>query len=140
MFQINGKQVFEYTGFEATDGHGSVFVNKTKKNGYGLRYQVAGAWKKKGCTYPERRSFVWMKILVYRRDKGICQSCGGNCRSDGEVQHIIPKNGGGEVCGHNLVLLCRQCHIKTFKGRRYGGVPNESAQMRLEIKNQEEDE
>ena len=26
------------------------------------------------------------------------------------------------LCGHNLVLLCRRCHLRTFK-RGYAGVP-----------------
>ena len=149
---------FDYSGFEPMDEHGSRFMNRTRKDDYGLRMQVAGPWRKEGCRGPSKASFQWMKILVFRRDEGKCQSCGVTVRyaakGSPEVQHIIPRsviaaeqypgqdfyyettnyltrrttkvphawyvNAGS--CGHNLVLLCRACHVRTFS-TGYGGVP-----------------
>jgi hypothetical protein len=132
---------FDYTGFEPMDDHGSRFHNRKKTDQYGLRYQVAGPFKPEGCAVaePRHKSYGWMRVLVWRRDERKCQSCGVTVQIDkswkevketraesdtwGEVQHIVPKKDGGTDCGHNLVLLCRKCHVATFR-RGYGGIPN----------------
>jgi len=140
---------FDYTGFEPIDPHGSRFHNVTRKDEYGLRYQVAGPYKPEGCAAWESKSFGWMRVLVWRRDARRCQACGLDCTvrgldkawnpaiedSDGEVQHILPRRNGGENCGHNLVLLCRVCHVKTFRNANYAGIPSQppGAQARLDV-------
>ena len=62
-----------------------------------------------------------------------CQSCGRvsshtvsgalHGLADGfEVQHILPRSRGGESHPRNLAVLCRPCHLITFK-LGYKGIP-----------------
>jgi len=39
-----------------------------------------------------------------------------------EIQHIKPRQDGGTNHPSNLAVLCRRCHVRTFK-RGYAGVP-----------------
>jgi 5-methylcytosine-specific restriction endonuclease McrA len=62
-----------------------------------------------------------------------CQSCGiisthtvtdtlHGSANGFEIQHILPRSRGGESHPHNLAVLCRRCHVRTFKSG-YAGVP-----------------
>lgn len=142
---------FDYGGFEPIDDHGSRFHNMSKTDEFGLRFQVAGPAKPEGCDVaePRSKSFGWMRILTWRRDGRQCQSCGIICtkrgfdvnwnptvlETDGEAQHILPRRDGGSDCGHNLVLLCRRCHVKTFRNANYAGIPGQppGSQARLDV-------
>ena len=51
-----------------------------------------------------------IKIAVWRRDGGVCVSCGS--RSNLEYDHIIPVSRGGSNTLRNIELLCEQCNRK----------------------------
>lgn len=119
--------------------HGGRLQHQVRTDEHGLRYQVAAPWRKEGCKERADISLAWMKVLVWRRDGGTCQVCGAHGKEARmEVQHIVPlvdlaadgdsaaylrvAPGGIGACGHNLVLLCRTCHLKTNR-HGYAGVP-----------------
>jgi 5-methylcytosine-specific restriction endonuclease McrA len=56
---------------------------------------------------------------IYSRDRKRCKRCGykPDLISNGNlvIHHIIPVNNGGTNDHDNLVLLCRECHIKTHR-------------------------
>lgn len=84
-----------------------------------------------------KHTYSWTAtwILVLQRDKSICRVCGSNGKGqeildkDGderrcgiEVQHIIPRSQGGADHPANLITLCRECHLLTYKNN-YEGIP-----------------
>ncbi|MEM0134145.1 MAG: HNH endonuclease [Thermoplasmatales archaeon] len=75
------------------------------------------------------------KLIVLERDDYSCRICGKSpmvsenkngverLRVEVEVHHIIPRIAGGSNSTRNLITLCKDCHIKTFKNN-YTGVPS----------------
>jgi 5-methylcytosine-specific restriction endonuclease McrA len=61
------------------------------------------------------------KKNVFVRDEFICQYCGGSCRKQPTVDHIIPKSRGGLHTWENSVTACSRCNQR--KGSR---TPNEA--------------
>lgn len=49
-----------------------------------------------------------VKILVWRRDGGMCVKCGSKERL--EFDHIIPHSKGGSDTERNIQLLCEECN------------------------------
>lgn len=74
------------------------------------------------------------KLIALERDVYKCRICGkapmlsdnkdgvDRLRVEVEVHHIIPRIAGGSDSTKNLITLCKECHIKTFKNN-YMGVP-----------------
>lgn len=50
--------------------------------------------------------------LLIEKLGGRCQVCGST--QDLEKHHIIPLEKGGPDVPQNLIVLCRECHVKTF--------------------------
>ena len=74
-----------------------------------------------GTTEPfDFHPFQWSHIrhCIYYRDAGKCRGCGVDFPISWEVHHIVPRHLGGSDHPHNLVLLCRDCHVRTL-GRDY---------------------
>ncbi len=75
------------------------------------------------------------KEIVLERDGYKCRICGrspiaheikngtSKVRFELEVHHIIPRIAGGTNSTKNLLTLCKQCHVKTFKNN-YAGLPS----------------
>lgn len=60
------------------------------------------------CFSQSRNISSTTKKIVYSRDGGICQCCGGSELL--EYDHIIPFSCGGESDASNIQLLCRKCN------------------------------
>ena len=74
-----------------------------------------------------RKDIVLSRKNILKRDNHTCQYCG--IRSvPMTIDHIIPRQGGGEDSWYNLVAACVKCNVS--KGNR---TPNE-ANMQLKIK------
>lgn len=48
-----------------------------------------------------------LRAVILDRDHHQCAYCGGEADT---VDHIIPKNNGGEDVASNLVACCRKCN------------------------------
>ncbi|MGC8562420.1 MAG: HNH endonuclease [Thermoplasmata archaeon] len=96
----------------------------------------------------EEVSIPWTtaKLIALERDRYSCRICGKSpmisenkngverLRVEVEVHHIIPRIAGGSNSTRNLITLCKDCHIKTFKNN-YTGVPTVDIKLdeRVEI-------
>jgi 5-methylcytosine-specific restriction endonuclease McrA len=60
---------------------------------------------------PSREFDYFEKVVIYRRDKGICQSCGKAVEwKDYEADHIYPHVKGGQTRIENGQVLCGTCN------------------------------
>ena len=60
------------------------------------------------CFSQSRYISVTTKKIVYARDGGICQCCGGS--QSLEYDHVIPFSCGGSSEASNIQLLCLKCN------------------------------
>ena len=60
------------------------------------------------CFSQSRYISVTTKKIVYARDGGICQCCGGS--QSLEYDHVIPFSCGGTSEASNIQLLCLKCN------------------------------
>ena len=67
--------------------------------------------KLKNYVYIKKRNIALTRKNILKRDKNICQYCG---KFDLllTIDHIIPKNKGGEDTWENLVSACSKCNFK----------------------------
>ena len=49
---------------------------------------------------------------VIKRDKSICQVCGGKAT---QLHHVLYKSHQGANISQNLICLCNRCHITVHK-------------------------
>ncbi len=59
-----------------------------------------------------KRTVVFNRRNIYKRDKGLCQYCG--CRpasDDWSIDHIHPRSKGGLSTFQNCVLSCTKCNL-----------------------------
>lgn len=75
-----------------------------------------------GTNRPHPWTFSSTKLLVIKRDMGICRCCGRKADKY-EVHHIKPREEGGSDHPANLVLLGKDCHQLTLSAPSYGGIP-----------------
>jgi 5-methylcytosine-specific restriction endonuclease McrA len=60
---------------------------------------------------PKREFDYFEKVVIYRRDKGICQLCGKNVEwKDYEADHVYPHAKGGPTRIENGQVLCGSCN------------------------------
>lgn len=58
-----------------------------------------------------RRTIVFSKSALIRRDRNMCAYCGGVYRTaDLEIEHIMPESRGGPTSFKNTVAACRTCN------------------------------
>ena len=88
----------------------SVYIWDCSRNGE--RPKVPGSWN-------------WVTRQVYDRDNGRCRCCHKqldwlNVVADRgcEYHHIIPVVIGGNSLPENVILLCRECHVKVHAALR----------------------
>ena len=92
-------------------------------------------YSKDGSTEDVNIPWSAAKLITLERDRYSCRICGKSpmisenkggverLRVEVEVHHIIPRIAGGSNSTSNLITLCKDCHIKTFKNN-YTGVPS----------------
>lgn len=58
-----------------------------------------------------------LRIIVLRRDKGLCQPCLTRNRTElaTQVDHVLPKAKGGTDDFDNLQAICGPCHDEKTK-------------------------
>lgn len=88
-----------------------------------------------GSSEVSSASWNTSKLIALERDEYKCRICGkapmiseskdgvDRLKVEVEVHHIIPRIAGGSDSTKNLITLCKECHIKTFKNN-YKGVPS----------------
>jgi hypothetical protein len=60
---------------------------------------------------PKREFDYYEKVVIYRRDKGICQNCGATVEwKNFEGDHVFPHSKGGSTSLENGQLLCSPCN------------------------------
>jgi 5-methylcytosine-specific restriction endonuclease McrA len=62
---------------------------------------------------PYQRRVPLNRRAIFARDGGKCQYCGGGAEN---VDHVVPRSGGGRHTWENVVAACRRCN--TRKGNR----------------------
>jgi 5-methylcytosine-specific restriction endonuclease McrA len=73
-----------------------------------------------------RKEVKFTRHNVFERDKNTCQYCGNHFeRSDLNIDHVLPRDRGGQTTWENVVCSCITCN--TRKGNR---LPHE-ARMQL---------
>lgn len=88
-------------------------------------------WCSTNCSYQHAMNHRWSmaRKAAVRRDRRRCVTCGSTVKL--EVNHIVPRNGGGYGwgCHHhlgNLETLCHSCHVVVTnaqqRARREAGV------------------
>ena len=71
-----------------------------------------------------------IRSQVYIRDNFTCQGCGAIFKNDAsfDIHHIIPVSRGGKNELDNLILLCKDCHMRLHgKTTRRDTISNEKA-------------
>jgi 5-methylcytosine-specific restriction endonuclease McrA len=100
------------------------------ENGRGLIHTVSIAYERPSVirlVYVVRRPRPRVRLSkreILRRDAYRCQYCGRET-TNLTLDHIIPRNRGGQHCWDNLVAACPQCN------RRKGGRTLAEARMKL---------
>lgn len=73
-----------------------------------------------------KRTVVFSRKNLWRRDKSRCQYCGVKPPPDEiTIDHVLPKSRGGTTCWENTVIACIKCNLK-----KRNKTPEESG-MRL---------
>jgi len=72
-----------------------------------------------------KRSVVFSRRSLYRRDEHACQYCGRQPGSDSlTIDHILPRSRGGPTSWENCVAACESCnHRKADRTPREAGMP-----------------
>ncbi len=64
-----------------------------------------------------RKGFPCNRKFLFIRDASTCQYCGKSLtRSDGTLDHVVPRSQGGQLSWTNIVLACKTCNQR--KGSR----------------------
>jgi 5-methylcytosine-specific restriction enzyme A len=69
-----------------------------------------------GTSAPMPPGWPQLRLAILERDRWTCQLCGAEAA---DVDHIVPRAGGGPDDPSNLRSLCRPCH-RTVTGRAAG--------------------
>jgi 5-methylcytosine-specific restriction endonuclease McrA len=111
---------------------GLIFAGKAEMllNGRGLVRTVRRAYPRPSVIrlgYMVHRPRVRVRLTkreIFRRDQRTCQYC-GRASTRLTIDHVIPRNRGGERAWSNLVTCCAECN------RKKGGRTPKMARMRL---------
>ena len=66
--------------------------------------------KLKSYIYLERRKIALTRKNIFKRDSYKCQYC-GKTNLILTIDHVIPKNKGGNDTWENLVSACKKCNL-----------------------------
>ncbi|MCL6003653.1 MAG: HNH endonuclease [Thermoplasmatales archaeon] len=103
-------------------------------------------YDREGSSEEVNSPWTTAKLIALERDGYKCRICGkapviseskkgvDRLRIEVEVHHIIPRIAGGSDSTRNLITLCKDCHIKTFKNN-YTGIPSVAIRLdeRVEV-------
>ena len=75
-----------------------------------LRFKIPEVIKLKKYIYIKHSKIPLNRQNILKRDNNTCQYCGKN-KSEITIDHIIPKDKGGNDTWNNLVVACKKCNI-----------------------------
>lgn len=111
---INNHRIMTSLGWKVSDSDMALVYTNREKLSFFLE-----AKKKKDEESERAKTFKKKRILVFKRDKGMCRYCGCGLDSNYTIDHVIPKSKSGTDDLENLVLSCRSCnsrkHTKTIE-------------------------
>ena len=81
-----------------------------------LQLPIPHVVKLKEYIFVKRKKIALTRQNILKRDGNICQYC-GSISKDMTIDHIIPKDKGGNDSWLNLVAACRKCNFN--KGNNY---------------------
>lgn len=64
-----------------------------------------------GNGHPSTRAWRRLRVVVFARDRGMCQICLKPAGSDFHVDHVVARKFGGGDDLANLQLACRTCNL-----------------------------
>ncbi|MGJ8680505.1 HNH endonuclease [Paraglaciecola sp.] len=93
-------------------------ASASKYHGFCEEHKDRGGWygneRDKGNDTARGYGWAWRKLskLIKERDKGLCQEHKrkGIFKAGSQVDHIKPREQGGNDEHSNLELLCNDCH------------------------------
>src|SRR5579885_1730881 len=80
------------------------------------------------ALYPPKQTWRNVQEWFYEQ-AGTCRKCG--TRLDLQVDHIVPKEEGGEDRLDNFQILCRRCNVTKRPSHKNGGVTYLTAESAL---------
>lgn len=112
----------------AVTRYGSIPIKVTKQCvRCGTEFETKLGWKKFCCTrcqqldnrernekIVKRDSYYQLRFSIMARDGFRCRYCGRSAQDDGvklNVDHIVPKDKGGNNEPSNLITACQDCNV-----------------------------
>ena len=75
-----------------------------------LKFNIPEVIKLKNYIYIKHSKIPLTRKNILKRDNNICQYCGKN-KSEITIDHILPKDKGGNDSWNNLVVACKRCNM-----------------------------
>ena len=75
-----------------------------------LKFNIPEVIKLKNYIYIKHSKIPLTRKNILKRDNNICQYCGKN-KSEITIDHVLPKDKGGNDTWNNLVVACKRCNM-----------------------------
>ena len=75
-----------------------------------LKFNIPEVIKLKNYIYIKHSKIPLTRKNILKRDNNTCQYCGKN-KSEITIDHILPKDKGGNDTWNNLVVACKRCNM-----------------------------
>ena len=75
-----------------------------------LKFNIPEVIKLKNYIYIKHSKIPLTRKNILKRDDNTCQYCGKN-KSEITIDHILPKDKGGNDTWNNLVVACKRCNM-----------------------------
>lgn len=75
-----------------------------------LKFNIPEVIKLKNYIYIKHSKISLTRKNILKRDNNTCQYCGKN-KSEITIDHILPKDKGGNDSWNNLVVACKRCNM-----------------------------
>ena len=75
-----------------------------------LKFNIPEVIKLKNYIYIKHSKIPLTRKNILKRDNNTCQYCGKN-KSEITIDHVLPKDKGGNDTWNNLVVACKRCNM-----------------------------
>ena len=75
-----------------------------------LKFNIPEVIKLKNYIYIKHSKIPLTRKNILKRDNNTCQYC-GKSKSEITIDHVLPKDKGGNDSWNNLVVACKRCNI-----------------------------